>query len=418
MVVIQKVHQKISYMFFLISATCIFSTAHAIDNDTFCFEFTVRADMAREDNPKFGVEKWCYKKNDVAGETFIFNADQNIVRPEQAMLISQNGILTHGSLLNGQITIHKVNSKDFNPYSVPIIKPTHLTQATISDEDFKALSSSAKLIINSFRKTQAKIEIFDNDSITPAASATTLPWRGYWWPRKNAPMIPPLIKYDKFVTHREGNPGAAAWESTRHGYNGVNWAGHCNGWAASAILRSEPNMSRSDSISGITFSVSDQKALLAELDYCVSVAFFGNRNYGAGNNGDIRPELFHKTVLYYIGALHKPVIMDYRADASVDNHIVSAYSMQTQQINSNKKIVTATMTFHSYDKSATNVPGIAPRYTRVYKYYLDTDDNGNPISGTWISGNPDFIWVPLSPARCSSNNQRISSNWITTILSM
>ena len=418
MAVIPKNYQKVSCVLFLILITFFFSTAYALDADTSCFEFTVRADMAREVNPKFGIEKWCYQQNAVTGETFIFNADQNIVRSEQAMLISLNGILTHGSLLNGQITIHKVKSKDFNPYSVPIAIPTDLAKAIISDEDFNALNSSAKLIINSFRKAQTKIESFDNSTLAPLASATRLPWRGYWWPRRNAPMVPPLIKYDRFVTARQGNPGAAAWERSVHAYNGVNWAGHCNGWAASAILRSEPNISRSDAVSGVTFSISDQKALLAELDYCVSISFFGNRNYGAGNNGDIRPELFHKTVLYYIGALNKPIIMDYRADASVDNHIVSGYAMQIQEITSSKKIVTATMTFHGYDKSASNATGIAPRYTRVYKYYLNTDASGNPVSGSWISGNPDFIWVPLSPARCSSNNQRISSDWITTILNM
>lgn len=395
-----------------------FSVSWAYGAETTCFEFPVRSDMAREASPKSGSEKWCYQENFVTNETFIFNADENKVRAEQAILVDHNGILTHGSLLNGKMTIHKVNSRDFNPYSVPLTAPTDLAKAFIPSENFKSLLASAKTVLDLFKKSSAKVETFENNSVSPLISAAKLPWRGYWWPRRNMPMVPPLIKYDKFVGPREGNPGAAAWERVNHAYKGVNWEGHCNGWAASAILRNEPRVSRTDALSGTTFSISDQKALLAELDYCVSISFFGNRNYGAGNNGDIRPELFHKTVLYYIGALRKSVIMDYRSDASVDNHIVSGYTMQMQQVSANRKIVTARMTFHGYDKSITNTPGIAPRYTRVYKYYLNTDSNGNPVGGSWISGNPDFIWVPLSPARCNSNNPRITNSWVTNILSI
>ncbi len=409
---------KTQGLLFLTLITLFFSTANAAETDTSCFDFIVRADMARESNPKFQAERWCYQSNAVMGETFIFNADQRNIRPEQSMLIDRNGVLTHGSLLGGQMTIHKVNLKDFNPFSVPTERPNDKPQSAISTEDLDSLAASSEVVKKLFRSANTVVESFDNNSVTPLVSTSFLPWRGYWWPRKNATMNPSLTKYDRFVSSRENNPQAAAWERSFHAYNGVNWAGHCNGWAASAILRSEPNVPRSDTASGVTFSVSDQKALLAELDYCVSLAFFGNRNYGAGNNGDIRPELFHKTVLYYIGSLHKPVIMDYRSDAPVDNHIVSGYSMQIQQVSSNQKIVTATMTFHSYDKVASNIPGTAPRYTRVYKYYLNTDSNGSPTGGSWISGNPDFIWVPLSPARCSSNNQKLSSQWVNTILNM
>lgn len=403
---------------FLVASSLFFSMAWADSVKTSCFEFPVKTDMARESSPQSGTEKWCYQENFVTNETFIFNADQNKVRAEQALLVDQNGILTHGSLLNGQISIHKVNSKDFNPYSVPLTAPTDLVKAVITEDDFQSLMASARSLIGLFKNSSVKVESFKSNTVAPLVSAAKIPWRGYWWPRKNTPMVPPLLKYDKFVGQRQVNPEAAAWERTNHGYKGINWEGHCNGWAASAILRDEPRVARTDALSGTTFSVSDQKAMLAELDYCVSVSFFGNRNYGAGNNGDIRPELFHKTVLYYLGALHKSVIMDYRSDASVDNHIVSGYTMQIQQVSANRKIVTATLTFHGYDKGVTNTPGFAPRYTRVYKYYLNTDSGGNPISGTWISGNPDFIWVPLSSARCSSNNPRLTNQWVTNILSM
>lgn len=390
-------------------------TSISLHAEAACYDFSVKEDIAHELNPQTRTEKWCYEQNSVLGETFIFNADQDLVNPELAMLIEKNGLLTHGSLLNGKLTLHKVHSDDFNPFSVPINEPTNTETAAVDPSKMQNLISSSLAVQNLFRDYVGTV---NTTSLTPLAAATSLPWRGYWWPRKGTPMVAPLVKYDNYVSRREANPGAAAWERARHGYTGVNWAGHCNGWAAASILRSEPQVAKTDPTSGVTFSVSDQKGLLAELDYCVSVAFFGNRNYGSGNNGDIRPELFHKTVLYYIGSLKKPVIMDYRSDASVDNHVVSAYSMQIQQNGANSQIVTATMTFHGYDKAATNSVGVAPRYTRVYKYRLTTDASGRAIGGSWISGNPDFIWVPLSPARCSSNNPRLSSQWVSSILGM
>ncbi len=377
-----------------------------------CYDFVAQADMQREEHPEARTETWCYDTNSVTGDIFIYNADFDEVRPELALLIDRSGNLTHGSLQAGKISLHKVNAREINPYSIPLSEPVDMPVTRLENEKSRNLNFSAQKVMELFRTGEVK------QSVLPLAAASNLPWRGYWWPRRGAPMVPPLVKYDQFVSGRAPNPGAAAWERARHAYNGVNWAGHCNGWAAASILRAEPRMSRADTATGVTFTVSDQKALLSELDYCVSVAFFGNRNYGAGNNGDIRPELFHKTVLYYIGSLKKPVIMDYRADASVDNHVVSAYSMQIQDISATQKIVTANMIFHGYDKSASNAVGVAPRYTRIYKYRLTTDTSGKIIGGSWISGNPDFIWVPLSPARCRSNNQNISGQWIATILAM
>ncbi len=377
-----------------------------------CYDIQSPADMQREEHPVPRAETWCYEQNSVRGETFIYNADSDTVKPELALLIDNKGYLVHGSLQAGKVTLHKVKASELNPYSIPLLQPVNLPVAQIDTEKSQLLSASAQATAATFRMVRK------NENLNSLAAAAVLPWRGYWWPRKGAPMVIPLVKYDTFVSAREANPAAATWERSRHAYNGVNWAGHCNGWTASAILRSEPVINRTDATSGVTFSVSDQKGLLAELDYCVSTAFFGNRNNGGGNNGDIRPELFHKTVLYYIGSLRKPVVMDYRSDASVDNHIASAYTMQVQQISATQKIVTANMTFHGYDRTASNAIGIAPRYTRIYKYNLTTNAAGQIIGGSWISGNPDFIWVPLSPARCRSNNQQLASQWVTTILSM
>lgn len=396
--------------FFLAGLLTLVLTTSLTAAATTCYKIQAAADMQREEHPEVRSETWCYDQNSVTGETFIYSADSDLVKPELALLLDAKGFLVHGSLQAGKVTLHKVKANEINPFSVPLLEPFGLPTTQIEKQKSQLLNASAVATVAQFRLHKK------NESFNSLTAAAVLPWRGYWWPRKGAPMVTPLTKYDEFVSARESNPGAAAWERSRHAYNGVNWAGHCNGWTASAILRSEPAISRTDAISGVTFSISDQKGLLAELDYCVSVAFFGNRNNGGGNNGDIRPELFHKTVLYYIGSLQKPVVMDYRSDPSVDNHIASAYSMQIQQVSATQQIVTANMTFHGYDKVATNAVGIAPRYTRIYKYNLTTDSTGQITGGSWISGNPDFIWVPLSPARCRSNNQQLTSQWVSTIL--
>src|SRR5262249_43999970 len=149
------------------------------------------------------------------------------------------------------------------------------------------------------------------------------PWRGYWWPFKGQSLAGPLSRYDQFVAARTGsNPGSRAWEASHHYSTGIWWQGHCNGWAASALLRAHPSTAKRDRVSGVVFSVSDQKGILAEKDFCAAVAFFGHRENGLPTDDpyDIHPALFHQTLTYYIGQLHKPVAMDYHADPVIDNH--------------------------------------------------------------------------------------------------
>jgi hypothetical protein len=249
------------------------------------------------------------------------------------------------------------------------------------------------------------------------------PWRGYWWPYKNQPLAgtssAPLSKYDRFVKARTGiSPGAASWERSHHVYSGIWWEGHCNGWAASSVLRKQPH-SVTDSRSGVSFTVSDIKGILAETDYCANVAFFGRRYNGrrGDNIKDILPGTFHRTLTYYIGSLKKPVAMDYHRDPAVDNHVVSGYTMDITKTGANTFRVTAVLTVHKYDGSRANTPGTAPRYTRTYKYNLTQNSDGS-LSGSWISTNPDFLWVPLSPADCGSNNARISHRRVAELLDL
>lgn len=362
-------------------------------------------------------ERWCYQKQ--AGGLYIYNGDIKKLRPELALLVSADGTITHASLMADQLTIHRTHSGDFNPFSVPLSEPVgleaDLEAATEVDERSKAE------VLELLRSHDGPIVSFNVIQNPAAARSAVLPWRGFWWPYKGRWLQRgPYARFDQFVSNRTGsNPGAVAWEDRYHAYKGVWWEGHCNGWAAASVLRAEPRAARFDSQSGIRFSVSDQKALLTGIDYCANVAFFGERYRGSRNNPrDIAPALFHKTLLYYIGSLRKPVAVDYRADVAVDNHVISGYTMAFQPNGANSYVVTTTLTVHKYDGSIIDIPGTAPAYTRVYRYVLNTDARNVPVGGHWLSANPDFLWVPLSPTTCRSNNQNLKREWVSTIMGL
>lgn len=395
-----------------------------------CYEFSLPdGTEVSEMNAKPAPQIWCYHKDTDIGGTFVFNADEAEAKPELSFYVDADGVLTHGSLLDGQVTYHRVHASEFNPFNVPTEEP--LDQPTVP---FPRISlESVKNIMQAFENSEVTLmkpfEVREGEvtaaAISPSSYGSSIkkPWRGFWWGYKNAPLArnssAPLAKYDRYVRARGFSSNAVGWELANHKYSGVWWEGHCNGWATSAILRSEPRTSKRDRVSGVTFSVDDQKGILAETDYCAKVAFYGDRYRGNGDNKrDIFPALFHKTITYYIGQLRKPVIIDYRSDVAVDNHPVSAYSMKTVKTGPNTYTVTAVLTFHKYDSKRNMRPGIAPSYTRTYKYTLREDSRGNIVGGSWLSANPDFIWVPLSIQDCNKNNPYIRFDMVADILDL
>ncbi len=397
-----------------LTALLSFTTASNAAERTNCYRIPVQSPF-NDSSAYRESEVWCYQS--AAQGTFIFNADHKVTKAELAMLVRPDGTVTHGSLLAGKVTLHRTNGADFNPFSVPLKEPSVLRVQREEHAVFDEAAAAATL---------RQLESHEGPEVdfilpqSPASSrASILPWRGFWWPYKGRWLQRgPYAKFDRFVLAKTGvNPGAVAWEDRYHSYDGVWWEGHCNGWAAASVLRNEPREPRYDASTGIVFSVSDQKGYLTAIDYCANVAFFGERYRGRGNNPyDIEPALFHKTLLYYIGNLHKPVAIDYRADAAVDNHVISAYRMRFEPVGTGSYIVTAYLTVHKYDGSLVEAPGTAPSYTRVYSYVLNTDARGVPVGGRWRGANPDFLWVPLSPTRCSSNNQNLKHEWVDAIM--
>lgn len=363
------------------------------------------------------TETWCYQDIDAPRTgLFIYNIDHEKIRPELSMIRDENGELTHGSLTQGKITYHKVNSNEYNPFSIPLNEPTSLSVLFISPSA-QALRESQRILSNLLRV---------HDAQTPAdltliaghiqASTDYKPWRGYWWPQRGQSLAPTLRKYDNVLRLNGQESAAVSWEASKHAWGGASWEGHCNGWAAASIMRAEPRTTRFHS--GEEFSVGNQKGLLAEKDYCAKAAFFGGRT---AVNGEVHAQFisakqFHTTLQYYIGNLRKPIAMDYRATSAVDNHVVSGYNMNIEDLGNGRLRVTNVLTMHKYDGKNTDAVGIAPDYLRTYKYILVTDANKTIVSGEWISGNPDFIWVPLSTSTCPKGNSYVTEDWVQAII--
>lgn len=384
--------------------------------DTRCYLFEMDT-PARDSHDSTRRERWCYQEVESgAGDSlFIFNADEEEVKPELSLLTNADGTVTHGSLLADEVTFHRVKGSEFNPFPVPLRRPEQSPSAGLLS--LGAQLSAARVLGELARARPATIDLGVEEG--PQAAQARQPWRGFWWPYKNFTMGPVLSKYDRYVAARTGSsPGSYGWERSHHVYEGVWWEGHCNGWAASSILRSQPTIARTDSATGLVFSVSDQKGILAEHDYCARASIYGKRYRGGGDNiWDMDPALFHNTILYYIGRLGKPIAMDYRRDNAVDNHVVSGYGMQIVRTSPTTLSVITTLRVHKYDTKMSSVPGIAPAYTRVYKYELK-QDGGRTVGGRWLSNNPDFLWAPLGPTNCKRGGSELQENYVQAILRM
>lgn len=147
-----------------------------------------------------------------------------------------------------------------------------------------------------------------------------------------------LSPMDKFAVSQylEGNtyPNPfliSGWEIL-NSYNpgGESWWGHCNGWAAAAILTHEPRESITFDAGGvdIEFTTADQKGLLTESHYGVYSQFYGGRYNGEEDDvSDLSPKAFHKLVSFFIDEIGVPMVFDTTATEAVWNFPAYGYSM-------------------------------------------------------------------------------------------
>jgi competence ComEA-like helix-hairpin-helix protein len=152
-----------------------------------------------------------------------------------------------------------------------------------------------------------------------------------------------LSPFDKFalLQQKEGhtygsNPWfIGAWEMLNHwSPNGSSWWGHCNGWAAAAILMTEPRAPKPVAFGStnqwtMDLSVADQKGLLSETNYSTLSNFYGARYNG--DEGDDITDLSPKAVIQilrtYIGERGVPLVFDNTAGDEVWNFPAWRYTL-------------------------------------------------------------------------------------------
>ena len=142
--------------------------------------------------------------------------------------------------------------------------------------------------------------------------------------------LSPLRKYDLFIERREGtSPGAAHLElqgddarDFHHHLHGARkqdyddrgvsygWWGHCNGWAAAAIMEREPIAPIT--AEGIRFEVGDLKGLLTESYWGVNSDFTGRRYNKPSDEMKAKIELGQE-LLDQLGTADEKPLDDYLA---------------------------------------------------------------------------------------------------------
>jgi hypothetical protein len=127
---------------------------------------------------------------------------------------------------------------------------------------------------------------------------------------------------------------ATEFEILEHGtgqFGVESWFGHCNAWAAAAIMDDEPR--HETVVDGITFSAADVKGLLTEAWMELRSSFQGSRCNWAGDSEsrekvawtDVTPAGFHIFFADQIGNKDRSFVIDRHTGSEVWNQPVKAF---------------------------------------------------------------------------------------------
>ena len=156
-------------------------------------------------------------------------------------------------------------------------------------------------------------------------------------------VINDMSPLDKFAllqqlngrTHGTNPWFGPAWEMLNHwSPAGSSWWGHCNGWAAAAILTHEPREPLTVEFGStnqyeLELTASDQKGLLSESYYSQLSSFYGARfNDDEGDDiSDLSPKAVVQLLSTYIGQRGVPLVFDTSANEQVWNYPAWGYEM-------------------------------------------------------------------------------------------
>lgn len=293
-----------------------------------------------------------------------------------------------------------------------------------------------------------------------SAVISPTPWATYWWPYSTNGIENAARKYDA-----ARSSGAAAWERGQHGTglgNIADWWGHCNGWAAAALLVPEPRSPLA--INGINFDVADRKALLSEVFLEVTGDFLGTRvddpnDFSSEAFRDVLPAQFYLMLAHVMGNQNRGLIIDRYTGYQVWNYPLAAYRNEPitredylgpdprfpniHRVNVTTKVwwpspnVDPSVLTPLFDIN--NPDPIFESRTLRYELWLNgpiefdgagnmtssgnvilTTENGRAAGGEWKNGSlqrenshPDFIWVPTGPAAASGyKNPQLDDQWV------
>ena len=267
----------------------------------------------------------------------------------------------------------------------------------------------------------------------PVAAAEVQPnaWSGWWWPAFNGigPTLfaasGPLDKYDQYTLALRGyDPGTRDWERQSVYFPNTPWAGHCNGFAAAALLEPEPQAPVT--ALGVTFSVADLKGLLVDYHFGDAATW----SYG-DESAEVSPAKFHSMLLDWIAGNHKGFALTFdMGGGEVWSYPVYRFSSQwaPDTVQDGLWHVTTTVWMADMDVPPNFVgtqpyPGTDGK-TFTYDLYGDPrhpDDGawtGNSASGRF--SHPTRIWYP--DARVRNPDSRLVSpglerDVLTTLLS-
>jgi hypothetical protein len=293
---------------------------------------------------------------------------------------------------------------------------------------------------------------FDGLPKSGEVASDKVPYVGSWYPQKyggtsrDSGLGSPLKKYDKAFS--AGTTKAHDWERKYHtvasGSRHQDWAGHCNGYSASAQRHAEPR--NSVKRGAVIFTPLDIKALLAEVHMSAKFYFLGGnrcalsesaRLPSANGRGeilalddcdDVNPGTFHLAIANWIGLKNQVIIMDRSPKDQVWNFPYFKYATSFKSVSASEamRLVSGVAsTSYKYNLKAANFRSVTTTVTHAvayetesltknvlaerrhasqnYTYIIELDDYGRIIGGEWtgesVQKHPDFIWVAFEPVK-------------------
>lgn len=284
------------------------------------------------------------------------------------------------------------------------------------------------------------------DKLPRSGRAETVPWSGWWWPMSKDGIAAggsnsPIARYAKA---RGLGEAPTQWEREHHGTAGQHkpeaWWGHCNGWAAAAIL--EPVAQTDVQVGGVTLTPTDLSALMTAVYFGCRAIGLDDRYAGSDDPAvdqygrptdrtyrDINPAVLHLIAANRIGVDKQAFVGDISPGAQVWNHPLWAYEIKSlEELRGGAAAVQwitgrAHQGAYPFNDKAKRFFGVHARYCATlalqaagapvntgdqarsawleYRYVLETDQDGRILGGEWAGesrkNHPDFCWVPLTP---------------------